>query len=239
MSSKTAQACQRIKRLIEGGHLARGERLTESRAAELVGMSRGTVRESLLLLEAEGWLQNQGLRRSRVVAYAEDQDPQELLHRYELRERIEGAAAALAAKNMTGWQIDELRKFARAANEAVDPDDREARYAATRELHHFLLANCGNPLLLEVWQTYRLAPPQPRSRELEDRILAIVARHNPEATTFAAVVDAIAAHDPDQAETLMRQRIRAVTEALREIIMEQGEGGRPGRLSHIKNGQTD
>lgn len=230
MASKTAQAYRKLKLLIQDGHVPSGERLTEARAADMLGMSRSPVRESLVRLEAEGLLKQNGNRQSRVVSFAEDQDPREMLHRYELREQIESGAARLAAKTLTGWEIDRLRELAAAAEGSGSNGDREARYAVSFKFHNFLVSRCGNPLLLDVWKTHRLGPVQPRSRKLDERIAAEVSRDSRENTSFVAVVDAIAAHDPDRAETLMKQRLRAVTEAIRRIVMEQSEDGEPGRL---------
>ena len=94
MATKHSQAYRRIKVLIEDGHLQAGQRVTEAKVAKMVGMSRGPVRESLLRLQAEGLLHHKASWRSRVVAYTEDQNPQEMLRRYELREEIESGARA-------------------------------------------------------------------------------------------------------------------------------------------------
>jgi DNA-binding GntR family transcriptional regulator len=228
MTSKTSQAYRQIKVLIEAGHLGAGQRVTETKLAKLVGMGRGPVRESLLRLEAEGLLHHKGSRRSRVVAYTEDQNPSEMLRRYELREQIEGGAARLASKNMTGWQIDRLMQLACQLDETDRSHDRDARHEAGGEFHQFLIANCGNPLYLEVWQSQRLAPPQPRSPELEDMILGIADAFDGrgERGTLVEVVEAIAAHDPDRAETLMKHRVRSITEALRKTVWKKdGNGG--------------
>ena len=224
MSNKSSKAYRRIKVLIEGGHLLAGQRLTEARAAELVGMGRGPVRESLLRLEAEGLLQHQGSRRSRIVAFTEDENSQEMLSRYELREQIESGAARLAAKNMTGWQIDRLRELSEQVAEAWGEEDREVRYAASREFRRFLLEECGNALFMEVWLTQRLTPPQPRSPEVEKEIFAGIPVHEHDKPSLAEVVDAIAAHDPDRAEALMKKRVRQITEAVRSYMWRQSVG---------------
>ena len=203
-----------------------GERLPESRASERLGMGRSPVRDSLVRLKVEGLLKQKGNRRSRVVAYAEDQDPQDMLHRYELREQIESGAARLAAKTLNGWEIDHLRELALASDEvrSSEDEDQEARYEAAFKFHDFLMSRCGSPLLLEVWKTHRLAPVQPRSRKLDEVIAAEVAHDSCGVTSLVAVVDAIAAHDPDRAEKLMKQRLRAVTEAIRKIVVEPKGG---------------
>jgi DNA-binding GntR family transcriptional regulator len=225
MSSKTSQAYRQIKILIEAGHLGAGQRVTEGQVADMVGMSRGPVRESLLRLEAEGLLRHKGSRRSRVVAYTEDQNPAEMLQRYELREQIESGAVRLASKNMTGWQIDRLMQLARQLDEIDQSHDRDARREAGEEFHRFLMANCGNPLFLEVWQRQRLAPTQPRAPKLEDMITAKVTEVCGEHGTLVEVVEAIACHDPDRAEALMKHRLHAVTEALRAIVWKMDGNG--------------
>lgn len=228
MSTKADSAYRQLRDLIQKGSVSPGERITEALAAKMVGMGRGPVRESLLRLEAEGWLRHKGEHQSRVVVYVEDQDPREMLFRYELREQIEGGAARLAAKTLTGWEIDRLRDLARAMEESRRSSDREASYRASREFHHFLLSHCGNPLLMEVWKAHRLAPPQPRSGELDQRIAQETSRMASPDDGFMAVVEAIAAHDPDGAETLMKRKIRDVTEVLRAIVMEQASNAESG-----------
>jgi DNA-binding GntR family transcriptional regulator len=196
-ATKTLQAYRRIRELIENGHLEAGEQVTEAKAARLIGMSRGPVRESLLRLEAEGLLRSRGNRRSRVVAYVEDQNPLKMLQRYELREQIENCAARLASKNMTGWQIDRLMQLAQRADAAWEASDRQTRYETVGEFHQFLMANCGNSLFLDIWQTHRLAHLQPRSPQLEDTVLAGIPDSKDWRGALVEVVKAIAAHDPD------------------------------------------
>lgn len=223
MASKNAQAYRQIKRLIESGHVPAGERLTEAYAAKMVGLGRSPVHESLVRLEAEGLLKNTGSRQSRVVVYAEDQDPQDMLYRYEVREQIESAAARLAAKMLTGWEIDRLREFALTNDNANLSGDRKVRNEAAYKWHNFLLSHCGNPILLEIWKTHRLAPVQPRSRKFDEMIDAEILRNVKKSPSLSNVTEAIASHDPDLAENLMRQRLRAVTEALRKFVMKQAE----------------
>ncbi|MBN2296643.1 MAG: GntR family transcriptional regulator [Pirellulales bacterium] len=221
MATKTAQAYRQIKRLIEGGHVPTGKSLSEAKIAQMVGMTRSPVRESLLRLEAEGLLQRRDSGYGRVVAYVEDQDPEDMLRRYELREEIESGAARLAAKNMTGWQIDRLRELAEIADAARQSGNTEARYQASGKFHDYLIENCGNDLFGEVWRTHRLAPPQPRSREMTEKISAKSKEHDSEATSLLKIVDAIAAHDPDRAASLFKERLRRVTELLRQLVLKK------------------
>ncbi|MBN2291706.1 MAG: GntR family transcriptional regulator [Pirellulales bacterium] len=220
MTNKSVQAYRQIKQLIHEGAVPPGERLTEAKAASLVGMSRGPVRESLVRLEAEGLLENRGSRRSRVVVYFEDQNPEDMLVRYELREQIESGAARLAAKNMTGWQVDRLRELARAVNESQNLGDPENHKEAMSAFRQFILENCGNPLMLEIWQSYNLAPVRTRSPEVESAIVGSIPENENDPSPME-IADAIAAHDADLAEQLLKQRVRRITEAIRKYTWDQ------------------
>lgn len=215
--SKSDQIYFGLKDLVMRGHFKAGERLTEAKVARLLRVGRGPVRESILRLEAEGLLSKPGSRRSRTVAPSLDEDNiQDLISRYELREQIDGGACRLAAKHMNGWQIDHLRELARGITEADHSGEHEKRYQLNAEFYKFLVANCGNSLFQQVWEQCRLAPERPRTLEREREILAQIPPEQRENPSLIDVVDAIASHDPDEAEKRIRVRTRRIVEALRK-----------------------
>jgi DNA-binding GntR family transcriptional regulator len=202
--------------MLQSGEFAPGERLTETGLAKLLGVSRAAVRETLLRLEGEGLLKGRGAYGGKYVEYIEDAKHEDLVASYELREVVEGLAARLAAKNMTGWQIDELRELQLKIDQAFAAGDDQARFKAAGAFHRYLLANCGNALLLDAWENYRLAPLKPRTRKFESQLLANVPKEGERPLTLKDVVDAIASHDPELAERHMRAVTRQITEAMRK-----------------------
>jgi len=224
---KSSSAYQRLRRMIEAGQIPIGERLTEAGAIQLTGLGRGPVRESLLRLEAEGLLQQRGARRSRVVGYVEEENQQDKLLRSELREQIESGAARLAAKNMTGWQIERLCRLAQQVDHFFETGDDEKRYQAAYEFHEYLLSNCGNPLMLQAWQSFRLAPGRPRTRHNEQLIQSQIPEQERDRPSWLDVAEAIARHDQELAEQLAKRRIRHVTEALRHVAWGDFQGVGP------------
>jgi DNA-binding GntR family transcriptional regulator len=213
--TKSLEAYSQVKEMLRAGEFAPGERLTETGLAKMLGVSRAAVRETLLRLEGEGLLKGRGAYGGKFVEYIEDAKHEDLVASYELREVVEGLAARLAAKNMTGWQIDEVRRLQEKIDAAFAAGDDQARFKVAGTFHRYLLANCGNPLLLHVWESYRLAPLKPRTREFESQLFANVPRDGP-APTLKDVVDAIASHDPELAEARMRAVTRQITEAMRK-----------------------
>jgi DNA-binding GntR family transcriptional regulator len=221
-SNKATKAYNLLKGLITSGHFAVSERVTEVKVASLRGLSCGLVRESILRLEAEGTLVRNGNRKSRLVRVMDDQNPSDLLARYELREYIEGAAARLAAKHMNGWQIDHLRELCHAIDESHANDAPDRRYLATVEFHQYLVANCGTQLMCQIWEANNLAPVRPSTVDFEREILLLIPIEQRDNPSLADVIEAIASHDPDEAEKRSRQRIRKIADALRKCRWATG-----------------
>jgi DNA-binding GntR family transcriptional regulator len=219
--SKASRAYQLIKDGLQSGLFAPGERLSEARVARTLDLSRVPVRESLLRLEAEGALKSRGPYVGRYVAYIEDQKPEDVLHRYEVREIVEGQAARLAAKSMNGRSIDQLKIYLRQVEKANHSRNHGLKVRAGQNLHRYIVGHCGNPLLLGIWDAFHLAPMATHSTTLEERILGTLrnpARHD---RRLRATVKAIGAHDPAAAEREMRLHVREVTTAIRIVLDQQ------------------
>lgn len=215
--TKADLAYRQLKEHLEAGTFQRGERLTESKVARILGMGRGPVRESMLRLEAEGRLRSRGGFGSKFVEFVEAHSREELIWRYELRGAVDGLAARLAAENMTGRQIARLRALDRELYEYYRRGDREGRADASRALHDYLLQNCGNPLLMQLAEMFALHPVVGRQPQLDDKLLTAIAGLMSEGETWCTrAVEAIAAHDPDAAETHMKAWLLRFTAALRE-----------------------
>jgi DNA-binding GntR family transcriptional regulator len=198
------------------GQLAPGERISEAKISKMFGVGRGPARESMLRLISEGSLAKEGTYGRTYVAYIDSENYADVVRRYELREIIEGLAARLAADNMTGREVRELRRLDRQVLETVRANDPAARLVACREFHRFLLSSCGNNLLLDVAQAFSLLPMLARSPELDDKLVGSVLPRGGRATWLTSSVQAIAAHEPEEAERRMRSWIRAVTDGVRE-----------------------
>lgn len=215
--SKADEAYQRIRQLYDRGDFEGEQKLTESGLADRLELGRGPVRESLLKLEAEGVIRFRGIRRGRVIEFTEDVDQHELLHRYEVRQRIEGAAAGLCAKNLTGWQIEQLYKLAEKVTRLSRVENKEENYLATQRFIDFMLEYCGNPMLREIWDTYRLRGPMTRSDELLKQIVEHMPDPARETPSVLDVTEAIARHEAADAERLASLRIQHIADAIRQV----------------------
>lgn len=94
----------RLREAIASGKLAPGERLQEQHIAESLGVSRGPVREALLVLEREGLVVKQH-NKGAVVARLSREDLDEV---FSLRLALERLAMQRAVRRISPAQLAEL-----------------------------------------------------------------------------------------------------------------------------------
>ena len=205
------QIADQIAGLIERGEYVPGGRLPPERdLAKQLGVSRPSVREALIALEVEGYVEvriGSGvyvLERARAAAptaLSEDSGPFELIR---ARWLIESECAALAAKHATRAQV-------RAIGEALDHMDAERGNGgmpldADRQFHQRIAEASGNSALALVVGTLWEQRQGPLFRRLEHHY------DTPDLWTVAIrehreIVAAIARHDAAGARGAMRRHM--------------------------------
>jgi DNA-binding FadR family transcriptional regulator len=226
------QIADRIGTLITRGEFAPGTRLPPERdlAAQLQ-VSRTSVREALIALELGGLIDirmGSGVyvrapgapgRNGLPVRAGDDTGPFEQLR---ARWLIEGETAALAAKNASGADVRALREL----NRRMQGSKPEDRVPPDRQFHVRIAEASGNSALaLVVDFLWRLR---------EGPLFAQIERHfhTPElfrrtVEDHAAIVDAIAAHDPAAARRAMRAHLDRVSrEFARSVQPKPAKGGK-------------
>jgi DNA-binding GntR family transcriptional regulator len=181
-----------------------GDRLREEDVAQRLQVSRTPVREALGRLLAKGLVEPAGGRGLIVRSLG----TAEVLELYAMREILEGAAARLAAQHTSRSEIDALVDV-ESAFEARSNDPAEMA-RLNRAFHEMIFRSARNRYLDSALQ------------ELQDGIallgattFSIEGRPSTAAEEHRALIDAIAAHDADRAESLARAHIR---EALRSRL---------------------
>lgn len=88
------------------GEIAQGAKLSETKLAKELDVSRGPLREAIRSLEGMNLIQHIPQQGARVVTLSREL----ILQIYETREALESKAVALAATQMTSKEIDELHR---------------------------------------------------------------------------------------------------------------------------------
>lgn len=212
------QIAERIRALIQANGYEPGVRLpSERELAELLNVSRPTVREALIALEVEGAIQirmgsgvylNAPTRKpstasKRAARLKSDLSPFELI---EARRLIESEVAALAAVSRSSAHIRELREAVKEmqalAKAGQDP------LAADHKFHVLLAQACGNQVLVSLLDQLFAA----RLGVLFSRLSTYFdTSHswNEAIREHRAIVKAIEAQDPDAARDAMRAHMDA------------------------------
>lgn len=217
------QIADQLRALITGGEFPAGTRLPAERdLARQLGVSRPSVREALIALEVEGWVevrvgsgiyaQAQPVDATPPTPAAEpamlgsaDWGPLELM---QARELVEAEVAALAARNARRADIaaiqaglDRMREQARAGQMPAEGD---------QDFHAAIANACGNEVLRDTVRGYWQARQGPLFARMSEYFehpaswVAALAEHE-------QVLDAIRSKDPAAARAAMQVHLRKAT----------------------------
>ncbi|MEC7257858.1 MAG: GntR family transcriptional regulator [Pseudomonadota bacterium] len=150
----TEQAYHIIRSDILTGKLAEGERLTETRLSEDLGLSRTPIREAIGRLIIEGFIDRQKGYTTRVAYFPQDEAEQI----YEIRRLIECYSVERAARLATEEDIAELRRVHAAMKADTPPRDKAAhqRLTAANEAFHRAIVNAARSPRLTALMTTAL-----------------------------------------------------------------------------------
>lgn len=207
---------EKIRKLIEGGEFPSGSRLPGERdLAQRFGVSRVTVREAEIALEAQGWISIK--TGSGVYAKPRPARPDAALPdvtAFELtaaRAIIEAEAAALAASRISDADLEELDRLIEAMSDPQVSD--EVANASDRSFHLAIARIAGNPVVEHCVQLiWRIRNEQPRVR----KVYAHVCHNDNQARTeeHAAILTALRSREPAAARAAMRDHFQRLFEAM-------------------------
>lgn len=159
------QIAEQLRSLITAGEFAVGTRLPAERdLAKQLGVSRPSVREALIAMEVEGWVEvrtGSGIyvldrnmpagpgSHTRTQIAADEWGPLELIR---ARRVVEGETAAMAAAQSNGSQIaamtEAIESMKHDADRGVMPLDGD------RAFHTAIVEACDNVVLIETVQNF-------------------------------------------------------------------------------------
>jgi DNA-binding GntR family transcriptional regulator len=188
--SATESVRRIIREAIVDGRIAPGEQLRESRLVEMLGISRGTVREAIRQLVQEGLVEY----RMHYGAFVKDQMLEDRLDVYIAREAIEvWAARALIIKAELDLSALDAALAIMQTREARQKRPTEETIAADLRFHHELVRLAGSARLTRAHETFA------------DETRMLLRRHPPYpwrtyAKDHEQLVDALRRRDPNTPE---------------------------------------
>lgn len=199
-----------LKAEIRSNALAPGYQAPEPELAMRLGVSRTTVREALIRLEADGLVQLIP-RRGALVLPIKAEDMREI---YEILTALESdVAASLAARKLTAHDLNPLRDAMDRMQDALERKALDDWAEADDQFHSSLLALHGNRRLMAIVQS--LSDQAHRAR-----IATLRLRNIPEASTreHKVILDALLAGAPNRAREAYRAHRKRAARELLDIL---------------------
>src|SRR5262249_24999868 len=197
-TSAVDQVILAVKDAIREARYAPGQRLIEPELVRELGVSRGSVREALRRLLAEGLVEWERFRGASIIRMSRRQVTDFL----ELREVLEGFGAASAAARLDAAGRSALTKLERTPNARSEFPTSYDSY--NNEFHDLILRLGRNLELCGVLNQTRL----PIFRLQFNKILLSRDQIRQSRADHTRIVEAILSEDPRGAEIAMRDHIR-------------------------------
>jgi DNA-binding GntR family transcriptional regulator len=197
----TEWVCDELREAIVNLRLRPGEPLREAALAEKLGVSKTPLREAFARLQQEGLVETTSFKGAVVTGYSE----RDLREIYELRALLEGAAARAAAERADDATRRVLRDVVERSRALRDAGDLSGLAELLGQFDVIVYAQVTNERIGALIDNLRahLTRIGKLTESIPGRVAASVEEH-------AAIVDAIVARDPDNAERLMRVHIGSV-----------------------------
>ena len=217
-----------IKQLISKGDLKPGDRIPSERdLATMMGVSRPSVREAIMVLEAMGFLDSrqgggtfvraltEGSIMDPLAKLVEKKDPELLRSLAEVRMGLESWSAYLAAQRAVDEDLAELRRIyavmeKQAARGGWDSEvDAEFHYAITAASHNSLQMHVLDSIHSIFHTTIQVALMEFYQEEGHVQLLL---------THHREIMEAIAAHEPERARQKMMEHLSMVEKKMAQLL---------------------
>lgn len=196
-ASIRSQVASYLRDAIAAGVLQPGQAIIERQISEETTASRGSVREAIRQLEAEGLL----VARQGRGTYVATLSTMEACQLYEVRSVLEGLAGWLFALKANEEELGKLEEIVERMSELTD--NPTELLLAKNDFYEVLFIGTGNRELHRLIETLHVRVTLARATSLSR------AGRPPESVAeLRAIVAALRAHEPERAAGLLVEHIR-------------------------------
>ncbi len=151
--SKKARIVASLREAMISGAIRSGEQIVEGKIAQQLGVGQGVIREALIELEHQGFVQRTPFSGTQVTELT----LQDARHIYDVRIELEPLAFLQAGQNADAQQISGLKETAEKAKIASKAGNLEAFFENHLLFRRKVWALSGNPYLEQILE--RIAVP--------------------------------------------------------------------------------
>lgn len=208
----TTKITKTLREGIVRGEIIPGTKLSEPKLAEQFQTSRGPIREAIRCLEVMGLVKHVAHEGVRVITLS----PEQVVEIYHVREALEGKAAALAAKNMTDDEIEDLSRLMQVHREHQSNTGAYMQSDGDFDFHYKIIQGSKNNFLIrqlceDLYHLVRMF--RYRSARFEHRASLALIEHE-------QLLFAIQQRDEQLAEMMMRRHIARARDDIARNIRE-------------------
>jgi DNA-binding GntR family transcriptional regulator len=196
--SLSDEAYNEIRQALLRGEFEPGQRLSEPELALRFSTSRSPIREALVRLDLEGFVERMSNGRVRVRAL----DLSELGQLYVVRANIEGLVARLAAPRLRTIDLEKMDQALVDMERSVKKGDAVGAIEHGQKFHDLILRECGNEPLIQVLSGLKAKISRFRA------VVASFGNYDAERVIeHRRILDALYQRKADQAETEMIRHV--------------------------------
>jgi DNA-binding GntR family transcriptional regulator len=203
----------RLRDAIVHGDIAPNTRLVELEISTSFEMSRGAVRNALIRLEQEGLVVREPHRSARVRRVSDD----EAVEILQARAVLEGLAVRQAAERIDEAGTERLQACHTRHRELLESGDLLRASDANADLHAALLELSGHGTAQRL-----IRGLNSQTVRYQYRTILIPGRPTASQAEHAAIVEAVVAGQPDDAEAAMRRHLFNVAKAVKQGLLPGG-----------------
>jgi phosphonate utilization transcriptional regulator len=187
-----------LERMILGGELKPGEKLTETALAARLGVSRGPLREAFRMLDESGLVRTE---KNRGV-FVRDLPVEEAIDIFDVRAAMEELVGRRLAGAMLNVELKEVRGLVEQMEQAVKVKDAPRYHLLNLHFHDRLVEMAGNAKLTSIYRKLIKELSLFRRLNLADGVLMPVS-----VGEHRQIVKAIASGDRDAAGRAMYSHV--------------------------------
>lgn len=129
---------------INKGNLKPEEKVNEQRISDILNVSRTPVREALIQLASDGFLENVP-RKGFVIKGLSDQEARET---YMILGALDGLAASTSCGKIGEKELKDMQFYIASMDLAIDSDNLDMYYRQQESFHQIYTDICGNESLI-------------------------------------------------------------------------------------------
>jgi DNA-binding GntR family transcriptional regulator len=206
-----------VKEMIMEGKYQPGERLVETKVAENLGVSRGTVREAFRMLTKDDLLVQ---KENSLFVY--NPSVQDILDIYECRKSLESLSVKLSAQNITDEQLNQLEHIIKESKEALSINDTNKHTILNQHFHDTIAYSSQNKQLIKLFEVINAKVLYIRNCILKERSESFAVLVNDHEQIFLALKERNPAKAEETMNTHIQRSLKVANSALQKEIDNLG-----------------